>query len=419
MRLSRDAFSNGSAGSESKSSPSGFQPVGGVEHVDAVKLQVHERRSVTLEPRRRTIAQPRMHRDLALLCAVCLGCTSTTRLSPPAAAPTPPAAGDVASSFRGAPVPSSRELVSPFARVCERVDREQKALVLRERRRAALELPGKGTTELPPVSSSLDPIGACEPSGARGAWSFEASDLSLSTAEAYPSWRAHLSLVHYDRHFRRAVQAFTECCGEMYDGELQNDRPVLFDYDGDGEAEVYVHATEYEKSVAAGGQEWAVVYAFKDGAIVPYAPASNLDLFGKLTDADGDGRPDLHSHANINVASGPADACREELQQYAPDFLVHSLSDGRFSRTDDVARAYARKWCPARPAVIAGVEDAGCARLWANTPQKLESERARVAASCVEVDRAKCESGAHAPNEVFECHLRSDAFAAEPPFTLP
>jgi hypothetical protein len=409
-------------------------------------------------------------RVLAMLLAVsapaCHDPVATTVIT---LAPVPAASGSSAMPLVG---------TSPFARVCARVERDQRGALQRARREASLDHPellrqdpqygpsggvfsgvsqapaaGAGDAEIVAllarehdaamarampgargdfarwvlersvptsdafvtVSGSLSPMGACAPSG-RGAWSIEATDIGLGLSNA---WSAQLWLVHYDPLFRRVAQKFTTCCGEMYDGALSNDRPVLFDFDGDGEAEAYVHAIDQEKA-SLPGEEWATLYSFKGGEIVPYAPASKLALFGEPLDADRDGRLDFLTHAGIDIRSGPPDACGAEFQRYDPAFLVHSLPDGAFSMVDAAAKAYARKWCPGPPPAITDVESAGCARLWASTPQKLASERARVARSCIEMDPSKCDGRAKpASNEVYECHLRSDAFAAAPPFTLP
>ena len=200
----------------------------------------------------------------------------------------------------------------------------------------------------------------------------------------------------------------------MYDGELNNDAPLLFDYDGDGEPEIFVHATEYEKRPEAGGSEWAYLYTFRDGAIVRYPPVANVDLSGTPVDVDHDGRPDLFTHAGVFVQGGPPDGC--EPQQYAARFLVHSLADGSFSITDGVAKAYARKRCPAPPAAIDGLEDAACARLWASRPETLASERRRVAASCVETANGACDDETVAGSKaVHECHLRTGRLRRTPP----
>jgi hypothetical protein len=163
------------------------------------------------------------------------------------------------------------------------------------------------------------------------------------------------------------------------------------------------------------------VLSYQDHAIRPYVRAANLKLYGSALDADGDGRLDFRTHAGVRVSRAREAPCQgEQPELYAPPFLVHSLADGEFSTNDQVAKDYAKTWCPALPTSIRSVEDAGCARLWASTPSMLESEKVRVAASCVEADPKKCgHPESLAPNEAFGCSLRRDAFAESPPLSLP
>jgi len=273
------------------------------------------------------------------------------------------------------------------------------------------------------VSQSLYPAGACQPT-AHGAWSIEAASLACSKLEDNRSylgeavaWSASLALVHYDVHDQRVTLPLEKCCGEHFDGEQAHDLPRFYDYDGDGEPEVILHTRIL--SDGSVDERPTRLMTFRDGAIVPYARAEALELFGSAVDADRDGRPDFLTHAGIRVAGSAAPPCgREPVAPYAPAFLVHSLDGGGFSTTDAVAKEYAKSWCPSPPTSIRDPDDAGCARLWASTPESVTAEKARVAASCVDPGAKKC-SVRLAANEVEGCHLRSDAFAKTPPFTLP
>ena len=140
---------------------------------------------------------------------------------------------------------------------------------------------------------------------------------------------------------------------------------------------------------------------------------------GAPSDVDSDGRPDLLTHAGVLVLPTVPAACGiPSPEGYSPTFLLHSLPSGAFSLSDDVAKKFARTWCSAAPTTIQGARDAGCARLWA-TPDRLASERARVVASCVEVDTKTCRGGPVPPPKGLGCSLRTQAFDATPPFTLP
>jgi hypothetical protein len=277
------------------------------------------------------------------------------------------------------------------------------------------------------LSTALYPAGACLAS-MRSAWALEAKDLAVKQiaderpyAEPSVAWSASMSLVHYDAALKRNELEVGKCCGEHFDGEVASDLPIAFDYDGDGEPEVILHSRIL--SHGADDDGLTLVKTFHAGAITSYAPLSKLEVFGPALDSDGNGRPDLRTHAGIRVAADPKkQACNghEGARSYEPAFLVHSLADGSFSVTDDAAKRFARSWCPSPPASIESPADAGCARLWADSPEKLASEGARVKASCVELEAKDCNPGAKpAAGAVWGCGLRAEAFAKAPPFTLP
>jgi hypothetical protein len=282
------------------------------------------------------------------------------------------------------------------------------------------------------TSPSLYPAGACL-AFARGAWAFEASDIDYDNVErdsgvevyhgsaSSVEWTATLSLTHYDAALRRTATEVAKCCGEHFEGELATDLPLAYDFDGDGEPEVVLHTRLLSDGTDDEGK--TSVKSFHGGAITTYARVPKVDLFGSALDVDGDGRPDLRTHAGIQVAFDPKkEPCvrGRSPEPYSPAFLVHSLGDGSFSVDDDAAKSFARSWCPSTPASIHSPGDAGCARLWANTPEKLASEAERVKASCVALAATDCKAGAKAaPSAVMGCQLRAEAFAKAPPFTLP
>jgi hypothetical protein len=277
------------------------------------------------------------------------------------------------------------------------------------------------------LSTSLYPAGSCS-AYARGAWSIEAHDLECHVVAGVPyrtdkavAWNAGFSLAHYDEVGKQTEVDVGSCCGPHYDGELVLDPLVLFDFDGDGSPEAIVHSRL--RSAGPVDEGTVRVKSYRNGAIVDYPSFAKVAAFGAPFDADGDGRPDFRTHAGIEVADRSPSKCRQREipEPYAPTFLVHSLADGTFSTSDDAAKRYAKEWCPQSPPVISSLEDVGCARLWANSKEKVESEAARIAASCVDVDLATCnQSDASAtPNAVYDCHLRAEAFATIPPLTLP
>jgi hypothetical protein len=148
---------------------------------------------------------------------------------------------------------------------------------------------------------------------------------------------------------------------------------AFFDWDGDGEDEVFVRG-------ARPGEERSVVWTFKNNAIAPYAPAAPFKI-ASVRDVDGDGRPD----AIVELFGTGIDA-----PPTTHEFIAHSLADGTFTLHDATAVAWAEKQCPSDPKLDvstkspsdfdASVADAlVCELLWGADPKKLEGA---VAAAC-------------------------------------
>jgi len=144
-----------------------------------------------------------------------------------------------------------------------------------------------------------------------------------------------------------------------------------FDYDGDGTPEIAMwehrSSIEYARST---GSLWTV----RDGAVVPYHRAGSINI-EDVEDVDGDGRPDLLTIRPYNP--DPAPKCEGIDRKPSPivPFLAHSIADGSFSMTDDVATKFAMDQCPSQPSdlkmgAVAGDEPLRtirCARLWGAT----------------------------------------------------
>jgi hypothetical protein len=145
--------------------------------------------------------------------------------------------------------------------------------------------------------------------------------------------------------------------------------PTLFDYDGDGDAELIFTMQAYVSEGGAAGATGRVL-TFKHGAIQPYSPSPNL-RWSNVEDIDKDNRPDLVGrYLDVAVAA-------------------HSLPDGSFSITDSIAQAFAKRACPpGRDAVFLPVVDdaasptgygptgwnGACALLWGATPARVLHE---------------------------------------------
>lgn len=185
------------------------------------------------------------------------------------------------------------------------------------------------------------------------------------------------------------------------------------DYDGDGVPELWVnvHTVGPEGGEDDDAKIWTVD---AHGDVVRYAPSAGIDITGAPFDADGDGRLDLPTSDGLGLMG--AESC-DYSKDYGdrPRLLAHSLKGGSFSIDDDVAKAWARKTCPAAPTVIASTQDALCARLWAKTPADVKAARAKVT-SCVQWD---CSLKAQPRGAALDCDARRETFDQNVPFTLP
>lgn len=76
----------------------------------------------------------------------------------------------------------------------------------------------------------------------------------------------------------------------------------------------------------------------KGARLEAYAPAKNLPIVG-FTDGDGDGRLDLVLTDGSGLDQSGVDSSRRE-ETWS---LAHSLKDGTFSTTDEVAKAFKSK----------------------------------------------------------------------------
>jgi hypothetical protein len=107
---------------------------------------------------------------------------------------------------------------------------------------------------------------------------------------------------------------------------------ATFDYDGDGRVELLLTRTSRESHYE---HTTGVVWTFASGSIARYDRAPE---FGATEDVDGDGRPDLRVDGPFG--DDPA-ACYPSPRI----ILAHSLRDGGFDITDDVARAASLSSC--------------------------------------------------------------------------
>lgn len=145
----------------------------------------------------------------------------------------------------------------------------------------------------------------------------------------------------------------------------------LFDYDGDGEDELIAYGENQTKEGVKDIVSW--VLTMKGGAVGLYGPTVNVQI-NRTEDVDGDKRPDLVTNGPYR-SRVPARCNGEPTLAIGPSLVWHSLKDGTFSATDDVAIAFAKRSC-AKPGFEVAKDDekkvddeqtfenVACARLW-------------------------------------------------------
>lgn len=224
-------------------------------------------------------------------------------------------------------------------------------------------------------------LGWCE-RATSGTWAVSLEELSMNSDDVI---EGHWSIVHVDRGGRRIeerpnilprtesepwnVNFSASPCYSM----LEIDRPTPFDFNADGTPELILPMAfrAAEEASLYGGRVWTVA---RNGNIERYPPSAEF-IVHEVRDTDGDNRPDLVVHKPYMERSTSC-ASAFSLMAMGPPLLAHSLDDGTFSTSDDVAAAFARTSCPAPPTSIVERYDEGsvdsarttnavvCARLW-------------------------------------------------------
>ncbi len=173
-----------------------------------------------------------------------------------------------------------------------------------------------------------------------------------------------------------------------------------FDYDGDGRSEVILLFNDFVYEDSDYSQKF---WTIRDGAIRDYAPADGIDV-ASLVDRDGDGRMDIVSAAKFY--GEPAGANGDPIGN--PEVLFHSLPDGTFTPSDEVAASFLRERCPAPPATLIadhsdllGAElSVTCATLWGANAADLHARIDAELEGVPERDRAYLADALHASADI-------------------
>ena len=162
---------------------------------------------------------------------------------------------------------------------------------------------------------------------------------------------------------------------------------ATIDYDGDGNDEILVATSEWWNG-GGSGERLEVLKGV--GAVGPYNVGFRYDA---TLDADEDGRPDLlQSNYFGTTCLGLADRPVNGVP-----ILLHSLPNGQFSISDEVARRWAITRCPATPVAQDPSDEAcatnlSCQLIWGRSPRAtlkaLPNVRA-CAGTCIDADNAK------------------------------
>ena len=260
------------------------------------------------------------------------------------AAPTPrepgvahiPAVSAPVSSFAPVASASARGVASPCGDLLE-----QNAALIQEKAKDPNYQP----------SSDVSFAQTCFPTPA-GAWGLRLLSWEpIVQGEDPPmEWKGGYELVHFAAGLevvaavpaerRELEQLFQLHTGMDY---FQVASPTLFDFDGDGEPEIFLaNNIKYHEDE---GYTRAALFSFKGGKVSLY-PAIPFLVEG-LSDEDADGRPDLLYYPLADSRESPCSGFG--YRWTGPAFLGHSLRDGTFSTTDPAARQFLKKSCPAPP----------------------------------------------------------------------
>ncbi len=174
-----------------------------------------------------------------------------------------------------------------------------------------------------------------------GVWMFRAERVSTEPpldpmTPLSLEWR----LVHIDRAWARASIAnplLADDGEELKTSDFLSfglDPPVLFDFDGDGEMEIFLRVRGHYHE----GKSWSAsrIFTVKKGAIEEYAPAKGIAI-EEMRDVDGDGRPDLLGYGAFDtILSGCCSGFEHRVT--GPLLVIHTRPDGTFARDDEVTR---------------------------------------------------------------------------------
>lgn len=183
--------------------------------------------------------------------------------------------------------------------------------------------------------------GWCVPAG-QGAWRLEDDsspvDCGLGNIpEEGRRGRMRINFVTTDSRAEGGWEEFDDC-----DSTVEFDGFAHFDWDGDGFDELAVRRGE---SYLDGGESSAWILRFSNGTISRFTalPEEAGEVF-EVRDEDWDGRLDIVTRGPHQHGPFSTDCCAN-VYSGGPSTLWHSLPDGSFTRSDEIALTHLREMC--------------------------------------------------------------------------
>ncbi|MGZ6068699.1 MAG: FG-GAP repeat domain-containing protein [Polyangiales bacterium] len=295
---------------------------------------------------------------LVLACALA-ACHSDQMVVADPASPTPSPSVDDAGSPDAAPphAPPPHAASPQTVALCNSANEANAALLAHPTRSCTKASMPSGEKHLADMAKS-EAFHYCQPSG-DGVWVVQLSGAQLVDWSGSCAAMLHYGLAHVTAPGHAVTSEGTRWSRSGPHGDQSVLEISQYDYDGDGRDELLVRTTSNDEKGHRSLDRMEVLRAGTKG-VEPYpVPFDYTDM----TDADGDGRPDL---VDIGFFTTRAECGFEKIWfMHGPPLLIHTLPNHTFSMADETARAWAVGQCPTLPAPpFVDAKSAVCARLW-------------------------------------------------------
>lgn len=176
--------------------------------------------------------------------------------------------------------------------------------------------------------------------------------------------------------------AYTYALPMFWEGGAREPPAAIFDFDGDGRVEFVHPVIEPDRGSGGAAVVSAAAWTFHEGRIMSFRGIPNN--VRAIKDLDADGRPDLLfpgpfvGRIRFDGQCYPALFEASASTSFENLFAIHTLGDGHFSTTDDVASRHAASWCAESPDLrhptneYQLLERVRCARMWSVPTGEIE-----------------------------------------------